>query len=495
MKNMLVSKGLTFFCFAALGTIALTSCSSVEPSETVEKFKLNLISAQGIVLDGEKPINFFYNETGQEGVTANQFLSSLSPQVYANRNISSSQVIVDMSAGMNVGIEKSYTAISAILSRFTPEKTKYFHVDDNAKSVEPINEIKSLSDAAVLTNPANFKKQNSMLRPALIEATNSNDKVSIVITDFLLDEGVKGNKRLKNGSYTKEETADNSTWAKEQFASWFSQGNKVTIYPYNYSAVNYYKKTESKYIYYIIFEPRGTVNSDLVNLKNDLSSSGLFKNVVELDPSAITLNIAGDDIPGACVENYATLSNPVTKKATKAFSELNAEHIPYSYPQLKNSAYSDKPIACNITVTNKSPFKIELAAEGFDATDYYYGSLALSKKEWEDGKRPKDLVSSNDIVSEIINDSALIVKLSPKVIGVSYMAKHKGFAKLLLSKFNVHKFTVLPIHESLSWNFESKEGTMENSALKESLRLALDEYVTKTKNPQLGAVLISIHDK
>lgn len=494
MKTMLLSRNVFIFCCAAFSTIVLTSCSSVDPLETVEKFKVNLISAEGILLDGEKPINFFYNETGQEGVNASQFLSSLSPKIYESRGISSSQVIVDMSAGMNVGIEKSYAAMSAILSRFTPEKTKYFHVDDNAKSVEPITEIKSLSDAAVLTNPANFKKQNSMLRPALIEATKSNDKVSIVITDFLLDEGIKGNKRLKNGSYTKEETADNSTWAKEQFASWFSQGNKVTIYPYNYSAVNYYKKSESKYIYYIIFEPRGAINSDLINLKNDLSSSGLFKNFVELDPSAITLNI-NDDIPGSCVENYATLSNPATKKALKVFPTLNAEHIPYSYPQLKKAAYADKPVACNIGVTNKSPFKVELAAEGFDASDYYYGALAISKKEWEDGKRPKDLVSSTDIACVISGDSAISVKLSTKVTGISYMSKHKGLAKLLLSKFNISKFTLLPIHESLSWNFESKEGTMENSALKESLRLALDEFITKNKNPQLGAVLISIHDK
>lgn len=493
MKTMLLSRYIVIFYCAALSTIVLTSCS-VDPLETVEKYKVKLISAQGIVLDGEKPINFYYNETRQEGVNASQFLSSLSPKIYESRGISNLQVIVDMSAGMNVGIERSYAAMQAVLSRFAPEKANYFHVDDNARSVEPITEIQSLSDAAFLTNPDHFTHQHSMLRPALIEATNSNDKVSIVITDFLLDEGIRGNKRLRNGSYTRRETADNSTWAKEQFASWFSQGNKVTIYPYNYRANNYHGKSESKYIYYIIFEPRGAINSDLVNLKNDLNSSGLFMNPVELDPSAITLNINAG-VPGSCVENYPTLSNPVTRKAMKVFPALNSEHIPYSYPQLKKAAYADRPIACNIGVTNKSPFKVKLAAEGFDATDYYYGALAISKKEWEDGKRPKDLVSSTDIACDIAGDSAISIKLSTKVIGISYMSKHKGFAKLLLSKFNISEFTLLPIHESLSWNFESLEGTMENSALKESLRLALDEFIINNQNPQLGAVLISIHDK
>jgi hypothetical protein len=162
MKSMLISRIIVFVCITFLGTSLISSCSSVDPSETVEKYKASLLAAQGIVLDGEKPINFFFNETGQDGVTANQLLASLSSKQYENRSIVNSQVIVDMSAGMNVGIEKSYAAISAILSRFTPEKTKYFHVDDNAKTVEPINEIKSLSDAAVLTNPENFRKQNTM---------------------------------------------------------------------------------------------------------------------------------------------------------------------------------------------------------------------------------------------------------------------------------------------------------------------------------------------
>ena len=493
---MLFSKILIYSCAAILINVSLTSCSSVEPSETVEKCKATLIANQGIVLDGDKPLNYFFNETGQEGVSANQFLGSISPISYENRNIDGSQVIVDMSAGMNVGIEKSYSAISAILSRFTPNKTKYFHVDDNANSVEPINEIKSLSDAAFLTNPENFKKQNSMLRPAINEATKSNDKISIVITDFLLDEGVKGNKRLKNGKYTKEETADNSTWAKEQFLQWLLQGNKITIYPYNYSATNYYKKAESKYVYYIIFEPRGSINADLTNLKNDLIKSGLFKNVLQFDPTAVTLKIDSENIPGPCVENYSVLSNPATKKALKSFPKYNAQHVPYSYPMLKAAAYTDKAVVCNLTVINESPFKVELSSEGYDATEYYYSALAISKKEWTDGiKKPKELVASGDITCDVINDSAFAVKLSSKVSGVSYMSRYKGFAKLLISKLQIKQLTVLPVHESLSWDFESKEGTMENSALKESLRLALDEYVSKTKNPQLGAVLISIHDK
>jgi hypothetical protein len=480
----------------------MASCG-VEPAKTVDQFKAEVITPTGIFIDKGKPLNSFFARTGSEGVITEQFLASLSPQVEGTKSITSSQVIVDMSAGMYIGIEKTYDAIKAVLNRFSPDKSKYYHVDDNPNSILPIDGLRSLSDASILTNPENFKKSYSNLKPAFVEATKATDKITIVVTDFLLDEGVKGGQRLKSGKYTKEETANNSTWAKDYFKSWFDGGNRVIIYPFKYTAKNYYQKTENKNIYYIIFEPKGAVNPDLDNLKRDLANSGLFKSPVSLSPADIKLNFDTESMPGECVEDYKTLEGSPNKKALQVFSDYNAEHIPFSYPALKAAAYTDKPVSCNVSLVNNSPFKVELETKGYDASKYYYDALLLSKTQWDGGNKPGDLVAADDLSCDIASDLSLVFKLTNKVTGVSYMSKYQGFAKLLASKIHIKNLTLNPLDESLSWNFESKEGTMENSALKESLHLALDEYVAGLKERakkntmamQLGTVLVSIHDK
>ena len=471
----------------------LISCGGMEPLETVEKCKTDIITPTGILIDkGNAPLNFYFSNTAaREGVTASQFISSLSAKKEEPKKITESQVIVDMSAGMNVGIEKSYPAIKAVMNRFVPGKTKYFHVDDDANNMQPISEIKSLSDAAVLTNPENFKKLHSMLKPGFQAASKANDKISIIVTDFLLDEGVKGGQRLKSGKYTKEETANNSTWAKDYFTEWFAAGNRIVIYPFKYTAPNYYKKSENKSIYYIIFEPKGCVNTDLDNLKNDLKSTGLFANPIDLNPTAIQLEIDSKSLPGDCVQDYKILKGTTNKKSLQVFTDYNMEHIPFSYPKLKAASYSEKPVACNITVNNKSPFKPKVTTEAFDLTEYYYDALLQSSKDW----KPKDQMATQDLNCDVLNDSALTFKFSPTVTGVSYMSKYKNLAKLLFSKIMVSDMTLPELDGSLSWNFESKEGTMENNALKESLHLALDEYISKNKTRQLGGILVSIHDK
>jgi hypothetical protein len=491
--NRLRTNSATFILLGFL----LSACGGMEPLETVEKCKTDIITPTGIFIDkGKQPLNFYFMKTSAKvGVTSDQLLSSLNVKKEEKKNITESQVIVDMSAGMNVGIEKSYTAISAVMKRLVPGKTKYYHVDDDANAIQPINEIKSLSDASVLTNPENFKKANSMLKPAFQAATKATDKISVIVTDFLLDEGVKGGQRLKNGKYTKEETANNSTWAKDYFTEWFAGGNRIVVYPFKYTATNYYKKSENKYIYYIIFEPKNTASSDLDNLKNDLKSTGLFTDIVDINPVGLTLAIDEKNQPGDCVEDYKMLKGFTKPKALQVFPEYSTQHIPFSYPKLKGASYSDKPIACNLLINNQSPFKPTIAAEGYDLSDYYYETLAISQKEWEEGKRPRDYAASGDLVADIANDSAITYKFASAVTGVSYMAKYKGLAKLLYSKISVKDITLKELSPALSWDFESKEGTMENNALKESIHLALDEYIAKNKNFQIGSILVSVHDK
>jgi len=456
----------------------------------MKKYQDEKITLSGIHLD-KTILNDFFLETGKEGVTRDQFLTSLNIKKEVGAKVNQADVIVDMSAGMNLGIDKSFAAITSVMQRFNPGQSKYYHVDDDPTMLQPITEIKSLSDANFLQNPANYKKLYSKLRPAFESASKANNKITIIVTDFLLDEGIKGARRLKNGKFTNDESADNSTWASEYFTKWISGNNRVLIYPFKYTALNYYKKNETKNIYYIIFEPKGCINSQLDNLKKDFS--GIFSNVIDINPSEIHLVINDKNIPGECVSNYNLIKDNGNKH--QVFADYFTEYIPFSFVGIRKNSHIDKPVVCNMVVDNKTPFYAHVATESYDLSKVYYKTLATSKEEWNKKNLYEEAKQVNDLVCDINNDSSLTYKFGASVGKENFMSSYATYAKLLYSRIIVKDMTIKPLDNSLSWDFESKYGTMENNALKESLRLALDDYKAAKTNFQIGSLLVSIHDK
>lgn len=483
-----------FFQLSMIGLLLLTGCG-ITPEEAGEKFKTEKITLTGIDFS-KKALNDFFPETGFDGVTKDQFLSALNIKKDSSRTIEKVSVIVDMSAGMNVGIEQSYNALKAVMNRFVPGTANYYHVDDDPSAIQPISQIKSLADAAYLTNKVNFVHANSMLRPALESAAGSNDQITLVITDFLLDEGAKGDRRLKSGKYIKE-TADNSTWAKDYFSKWFSGQNRVTIYPFKYNATNYYGKQETKFIYYILFIPKGAENANLASLQKDFAP--LFPSVIDLNPSAISLNIKADEIPGACISSsdFSLIKGKGNKP--QVFEDYYAEHIPFSFPALQKSESIANDVVCNMTLANASPFNVDLAVNSFDISKAYYKAIASAKTDWKGnelydaGKPLSDLTAG---FPEKIDTSAPITfKFGENVKKENFMSAYKGLAKLLYARIEVKSLTLKDLDPSLSWDFQTKEGAMENAALRESIHLALDEFAASNKNFQVGSLLVSFHDK
>ena len=155
-------------------------------------------------------------------------------------------------------------------------------------------------------NANNYNKSFSKLKPAFESASKSSNKISVIITDFLLDEGLKSDKRLKNGKFTHDETADNSTWARQYFTDWFKNDNEIIIYPFQYTANNYYGKNETKNIYYIFFVPKNCSNKDFADLKNDLSQ--LISNPIYISPSNINLKFA-NSAPEECIKDFSIIKN------------------------------------------------------------------------------------------------------------------------------------------------------------------------------------------
>lgn len=486
---------LVFSC--ALLFVFSSGCGTT-PEEVMQRYKDEKIAVSGLHLDKDV-LNDYYKELGNP-VTTEQLLSSIMDKKKSDTKVDDIDVVVDMSAGMNIGIDKSYKAITAVMSRFNPQSqhVKYYHVDDDATNMQPLSEIKSLSDASVLQNPANYKKSFSKLKPAFESASKSGNKISLIITDFLLDEGVKSDKRLKNGKYTKDETADNSTWAVPYFTKWFAGQNQILVYPYQYSAKNYYNKQETKYIYYILFIPKGCVNSNLESLKTDFAS--IFTQPVDFNTTAYSFhfNTNEKELPGDCVANYSTIKDQGNK--AKVFADYNTLFIPYSHKGIIKNNYLGKPITCGLSIENKTPFNLNLTTSSYDMTNVYYRALAMSNDEWSKSENAKESylkgkAENKDLVCDIASDYSLSFKLNDNVGKENYLSKNKGYANLLLSRILIGSMKVKDIDTQLSWDFESKYGTMENNALGESIRLSLDTYVASTKNVPLGAIFFSLHDK
>jgi len=466
--------------------------------ELQEKYKDEAIAVSGISLD-KSELNSFYSEIGK-GVSPNDLFKAFSREVDKENIIKQADVIVDMSAGMNIGIDKSYPIISSVMKRFDPShKTQYnyFHVDD-AATIQPISGLNSLADAAILQNANNYNKSFSKLKPAFESASKSSNKISVIITDFLLDEGLKSDKRLKNGKFTHDETADNSTWARQYFTDWFKNDNEIIIYPFQYTANNYYGKNETKNIYYIFFVPKNCSNKDFADLKNDLSQ--LISNPIYISPSNINLKFA-NSAPEECIKDFSVIKN--SRKKSKIFESYNTQVLAFSHPSLIKNSYSGKTASCIINVINKSPYAAKVKTESFDLSKVYYNALALSTEEWSKkdiNYKSKDVIQNNDIIGQIVGDSSIQFEFAKNVVSENYMSAYKGYGKLVASRISISDLQLKDLDKRLSWNFESKYGTMVNDAFRESLRLSLDDYKSNVLGDNLvkstlGSSIFTFHDK
>ena len=464
----------------------MISCSS--PEKTGSQYS-EYLKTGGIILSGnlDEPVNeLFFGK--YDGLTNAEFLAGYSPQPEEERQITELSVIVDMSAGMNIGIDKSYEAMSSLVTNLDPGNANvtYFHADDS-ETLEELDLIQSISDGVKLQNPANFRRQFSKLRPALAHATSNSDRASVVVTDFLLDEGDRSTeRRFKNGQYISGETADNTTWAKDYFTSWFLDGNKLLIYSIEYDAVNYYNREETKRVFYLVFVPKNSSNRDVENLLSDFDS--IFEDRHEYDPLDIELDLELDDIT-ECNEAYPSIKNPFNESHQTELE--SAYHITFSHEGLREQ---NSPIvaACDVELENSSPFQVTLEAKTIDATNDYQTAISKEKEsigEWGNRFEAHPL---EDDVELALAEEDFQLQFTDDVTRVNYMAG-VSIDKLLATGLFATNYRVKKISDDLVWDFESKYGTLENSALKESLRLGLEQYVSSHEETHLNTIFFSIH--
>ena len=109
--------GYNYLLLFLITAFTVVACNPTA-EELQEKYKDEAIAVSGISLD-KSELNSFYSEIGK-GVSPNDLFKAFSKEVDKENIIKQADVIVDMSAGMNIGIDKSYSIISSVMKRFDP---------------------------------------------------------------------------------------------------------------------------------------------------------------------------------------------------------------------------------------------------------------------------------------------------------------------------------------------------------------------------------------
>lgn len=471
------------------------SCSSPTTEELGDKYKNQAIALQGITFteDENQLLNLFFAQEGYDGVTNGEFLNMIGPVYTETENTNRISVIVDMSAGLNIGIKESYEVMKELVSNLDPglASIQYFHADEE-DDLQALDFINSISDAIELQNPANFRKQFSKLRPALEHATERDDRITVVVTDFLLDEGdASTSRRFKDGVYRSGETADNTTWAKAYFEKWFMDNNTVIVFPYRYSARNYYNKDETKYIYYILFIPEHARNND-VDIVLD-SFKKIMGDGYQFSPRNINVNSDATAIT-ECNEAYQILQNSFIKPHDTANPLISV--IPFSHDSIMEYEEESILAACDISVVNQSPFEIKVRNKAVDLSKTYYEGIRKEKSLLNLSMDPfSELEPLNDLFLRAEQSSSTFsLYFDEEVQRVNYMTGYQGYDKLLASGIFILRDRIKPMPEELAWEFESKYGTMVNDALSESIRLGLNQYMMAYPEQHVSTILFPIHD-
>jgi hypothetical protein len=487
-----MQKIVSKFSMLFIITLLFGACDS--PEKTGQEYQETVIALKGVTLSGDpnEPINRLFLAKGYDGLTNAEFLSSFGP-IFTEPSLATEiSVIVDMSAGMNIGIDKSYSAMNAMVTNLDPAASRinYYHADDS-DVLEKLDIVQSISDAVKLQNPANFKRSYSKLKPALQHATENQDRITVVVTDFLLDEGdTKTPRRFSDGSYKSGESADNTTWAKDYFTSWFAGGHTIEIYPFQYSATNYYSKSETKYIYYMVFIPVDRFDNDV---KKMLSSfTRIFDYSIQLAPKKYNIEFKPEALT-SCSDTYSTLRSPYNPPHATTYPKM--VNIPFSHTALK-SATAPIVAACDLNLVNESPFSVTMAINSVDASPFFYDALNKEKSSLDtSATRVIALQPIQEIQLSVNEGNSASIVFNQEVTRPNYLSKYQGLSRLLATKVLINNLNVKELPEELSWNFESKLGTLENNALKESIRLALEQFAIANQEFHLGTIFFSINDK
>lgn len=513
--------------------LVLSSCCTDEPAFNVEEskttIKKDMISVQGFNLqkDLSKKIT---TGLGGGNVTTSEFLDIIDTWLrYESEESRTTDVYVDMSGGVNYGYESTQEYIEEIALTLEND-ANYFEVGDELGP----SSLTDFRDAYVYySDVRNFNNVNSRLSLALEKCVNQNDRVSIFITDFLLDNGkdekVRPLKMYSNINYPI--TENGIPWAIEEFGDYFSKNNilEIVAVEYDHPSGTYGcpgpSKNCSKYLYYMFFTPRHLVgtNSAVNDIIKSMKKFDRTK-YIKIDP--LSFGFEKNEITGVGdVDDYKYES--VAMQQPKTYDNFKVEFIPFNINMFRAflndesgiEIFEDVKIIDNLTLKDRKnldfcPYSLEVEATFYDVTDFFYQINSINKDRlpeygmsFDANDYPGNLIDENqnplssprsiqekDLFSfDNENYSVTLNKLA--LNNSAYFGGEMNHGKLYLCDIEISSTQFDDYNNDfLKWTFYNRDGYLENYGLIGSINRALKQNKIKYNNKILYSYLIALND-
>jgi len=455
-------------------------------------------------------------------------------------------VFVDMSEGLIAGITGSKPHMQK-LTKLLKNNANYYKVngygDQNPKTYKP--EALDMPDYNkafnYFTDDVNYDGNHSMLQGALDACVNNEDKISVFVTDFLLDEGPssKIKPQTSHSDITYAISENGNAWAQMQFIKWFKNNNQLEIIsvehtlPFGYGC--HLKNGCQKQIYYMIFTPAKLVgmNKDMdgyVEKIKDLENTDYLK----INP--LNFGFTNNHPTGVGEVDYDfSASNRGVQPIiiNENGNDYKVQFVALNIPSMKDRMQQDKEFISFTDVTlinnlslldrnsnNSSPFNINVSAEFYDVTDMFYQLCSIDKSllgasmTFDTDSYPGNLQDSGGTNVKMIGPRTKIVKdyfaynnqdhsiimnkttlqADQAMFGPDELTGKLFLCDLLVNEndFNFEYYT----NEALEWTFYQKNSGkyLTNDALRESLNLALESTASDYQTKIVYSYLIALND-
>jgi len=454
-------------------------------------------------------------------------------------------VFVDMSNGLNAGITGSKEHMQK-LTQLLKDNAQYYKVNgytgDTPETYKP--ELLDMADYNeafdYFTDNGNYDGNHSMLQGALNACVNNEDKISIFVTDFLLDEGPtrKVKPQTTHSDLTYAITENGNAWAQMQFIKWFKNNNQLEIISVEHTLPAGYgchlPNGCQKQIYYMIFTP-----AKLVGMNNDME--GYVDRVKELDNTnylkinPLAFGFTNNHPTGVGEVDYDfSASNRGVEPIiiNEKGNDYKVQFVALNIPSMKDRMQQDKEFTSFTDLTlinnlslldrnsnNSSPFNINVSAEFYDVTDMFYQLCSIDKSllgasmTFDPDSYPGNLQDSGGTNAKMIGPRTKIVKdyfaynnqdhtiimnkttlqADQAMFGPDKLTGKLFLCDLIVNKndFNFAEYT----NEALEWTFYNRTGQyLRNDALRASLNLALDQTASDHQTKIVYSYLIALND-
>jgi len=283
-------------------------------------------------------------------------------------------VIIDMSFGLNKGVESSAPLMESVLDDVIG--SAHFYKVGEENDAKELNFNDKLDAFYFIQNEGNYGGKWSRLQPGIELAVKDLSKSSLFISDFLLDEG--DYRPTENTSHKKVKTSAviDYPWAKESFKKWFAAGNKldIIVWPYEKRGI------ETNY-YYCFFTPK---DQHLNGTKFNFNEYYELAKQINEKATKISIDPLAFSYSGEEVYNYVENNN------TKLYNENNIDNnysvLQFHYNNATNEDTYKELESHSLTFNNNSPWDLTVSEQTTNISKDFceqIGSKVETNSNWE----------------------------------------------------------------------------------------------------------------